>query len=86
MDLIGDHAEGVGYLLRERVGDVAAFIDAIERVAAGGSALDPQIVGPHARPAPRRRPARRSHSPASATCSPRWRRESRTSASPRRSS
>jgi DNA-binding NarL/FixJ family response regulator len=45
MDLIGDHAEGVGYLLKERVGDVAAFIDAIERVAAGGSALDPQIVG-----------------------------------------
>jgi DNA-binding NarL/FixJ family response regulator len=45
LDLIGDRAEGVGYLLKERVGDVAAFVDAVERVAAGGSALDPQVVG-----------------------------------------
>jgi DNA-binding NarL/FixJ family response regulator len=44
LDLIGDRAEGVGYLLKERVGDVAGFADAVERVAAGGSALDPQIV------------------------------------------
>jgi DNA-binding NarL/FixJ family response regulator len=36
---------GVGYLLKERVGDVAAFVDAVQRVAAGGSALDPQVVG-----------------------------------------
>jgi DNA-binding NarL/FixJ family response regulator len=45
LDLIGDSAEGVGYLLKERVGDVAAFVDAVQRVAAGGSALDPQVVG-----------------------------------------
>ncbi len=45
LDLIGDSAEGVGYLLKERVGDVEAFVDAVERVAAGGSALDPQVVG-----------------------------------------
>jgi DNA-binding NarL/FixJ family response regulator len=45
LDLIGDRAEGVGYLLKERVGDVAAFRDAVERVAAGGSALDPHVVG-----------------------------------------
>ena len=45
LDLIGDHAEGVGYLLKERVGDVEAFVDAVSRVAAGGSALDPEIVG-----------------------------------------
>jgi len=45
LDLIGDRAEGVGYLLKERVGDVAAFVDAVERVAGGGSALDPEIVG-----------------------------------------
>jgi DNA-binding NarL/FixJ family response regulator len=45
LDLIGDHAEGVGYLLKERVGDVDAFVDAVARVAAGGSALDPEIVG-----------------------------------------
>jgi DNA-binding NarL/FixJ family response regulator len=45
LDLIGERAEGVGYLLKERVGDVAAFTDAISRVAAGGSALDPEVVG-----------------------------------------
>jgi DNA-binding NarL/FixJ family response regulator len=45
IDLIGDRAEGVGYLLKERVGDVEAFVDAVQRVAAGGSAIDPQIVG-----------------------------------------
>lgn len=44
LELIGDRAEGVGYLLKERVGDVEAFIDAVTRVAAGGSALDPEIV------------------------------------------
>ena len=45
IDLIGDRPEGVGYLLKERVGDVDAFIDAVERVAGGGSALDPEVVG-----------------------------------------
>jgi DNA-binding NarL/FixJ family response regulator len=45
LDLIGDNAEGVGYLLKERVGDVEAFTDAVARVAAGGSALDPEVVG-----------------------------------------
>ena len=44
-DLIGDRPEGVGYLLKERVADVPAFVEAIRRVAAGGSALDPEIVG-----------------------------------------
>jgi DNA-binding NarL/FixJ family response regulator len=45
LDLIGDRPEGAGYLLKERVGDVSAFVDAVQRVAAGGSALDPEIVG-----------------------------------------
>ena len=45
LDLIGDSAEGVGYLLKERVGDVEAFTDAVARIAAGGSALDPEVVG-----------------------------------------
>ena len=45
VELIGDRADGVGYLLKERVGDVAAFVDAVGRVAAGGSALDPEVVG-----------------------------------------
>jgi DNA-binding NarL/FixJ family response regulator len=44
VDLIGDRAEGVGYLLKERVGDVDAFLDAVNRVASGGSALDPEVV------------------------------------------
>src|SRR3954467_1905051 len=45
IELIGQSAEGVGYLLKERVGDVDAFTDAVARVAAGGSALDPEVVG-----------------------------------------
>ena len=45
LDLIGQRPEGAGYLLKERVGDVEEFIAAIERVAAGGSALDPEVVG-----------------------------------------
>jgi len=44
LDLVGDRAEGVGYLLKEKVGDVAAFTDAVRRVANGGSALDPDVV------------------------------------------
>jgi DNA-binding NarL/FixJ family response regulator len=45
LELIGERPEGVGYLLKERVGDVDAFIQAVTRVAAGGSALDPEVVG-----------------------------------------
>jgi DNA-binding NarL/FixJ family response regulator len=45
LDLIGESAEGVGYLLKERVGDVGGFTDAVARVAEGGSALDPEVVG-----------------------------------------
>src|SRR4051812_26639798 len=44
LDLIGDSAEGVGYLLKDRVGDFAGFAEAIARVGAGGSALDPTVV------------------------------------------
>ncbi len=44
MDLIGDDARGVGYLLKDRIADLDSFADAIRRVAAGGSALDPEIV------------------------------------------
>jgi DNA-binding NarL/FixJ family response regulator len=43
-DLIGDRAAGVGYLLKERVGDLPSFVDAVRRVGSGGSALDPEIV------------------------------------------
>lgn len=44
LDLMGEGAQGVGYLLKERVGDVESFIDAVTRVARGGNALDPEIV------------------------------------------
>ena len=44
MQLLSESAEGVGYLLKDRIGDVDDFLDSIRRVAAGGSAIDPQIV------------------------------------------
>lgn len=44
LDLVGDQPAGVGYLLKERVGDVETFIDAVERVARGGTALDAEVV------------------------------------------
>jgi DNA-binding NarL/FixJ family response regulator len=44
VELLGESAAGVGYLLKDRVADVELFIDAIRRVAAGGSALDPEVV------------------------------------------
>jgi DNA-binding NarL/FixJ family response regulator len=45
VDLIGESAEGVGYLLKDRVGDLDAFADAVRRVGEGGSVLDPEVVG-----------------------------------------
>jgi DNA-binding NarL/FixJ family response regulator len=44
MKLLADSAEGVGYLLKDRIGSVRDFIRAVRRVAAGGSAIDPIIV------------------------------------------
>src|SRR3954447_22507454 len=44
LDLVGDRADGVGYLLKDRVGDLGLFTDAVRRVARGGSALDPEVV------------------------------------------
>jgi DNA-binding NarL/FixJ family response regulator len=44
LELVGDRAEGVGYLLKQRVGDLKLFVDSVRRVAAGGTALDPQVV------------------------------------------
>lgn len=43
-ELIGEDTAGIGYLLKERVGDVRAFLDALRRVAAGGTVLDRQVV------------------------------------------
>jgi DNA-binding NarL/FixJ family response regulator len=44
LELVGGDAAGVGYLLKDRVRDVAEFLDAVERVAAGGTAFDPEVV------------------------------------------
>ncbi len=44
-ELLQGSAEGVGYLLKDRVADIAGFTDALRRVAAGGSVLDPEVVG-----------------------------------------
>jgi DNA-binding NarL/FixJ family response regulator len=44
IELVGESAAGVGYLLKERVGDLALFAESVRRVANGGSALDPEVV------------------------------------------
>lgn len=43
-ELLADRAGGVGYLLKDRVGDVREFMDALRRVSNGGTALDPEVV------------------------------------------
>jgi DNA-binding NarL/FixJ family response regulator len=44
LELVGDNASGVGYLLKDRVRDVGEFIGSVERVASGGTAFDPEVV------------------------------------------
>jgi DNA-binding NarL/FixJ family response regulator len=44
LELLSDSAEGVGYLLKERIANIEEFAAAVRRVAAGGSALDPAVV------------------------------------------
>jgi DNA-binding NarL/FixJ family response regulator len=44
LDLVGDQAEGTGYLLKDRVADVERFVEAVRRVGEGGSVLDPEVV------------------------------------------
>jgi DNA-binding NarL/FixJ family response regulator len=44
LKLVSESADGVGYLLKDRITDVDEFVGAVRRVAAGGSALDPKIV------------------------------------------
>jgi DNA-binding NarL/FixJ family response regulator len=44
LDLLSESSERTGYLLKDRVADVATFTDAVRRVASGGSALDPEVV------------------------------------------
>jgi DNA-binding NarL/FixJ family response regulator len=44
-ELLADGRGGIGYLLKDRIIDVADFVDAVRRVANGGTALDPEVVG-----------------------------------------
>ena len=44
VELVREGAEGLGYLLKDRIGDLGVFADAVRRVANGGSALDPEVV------------------------------------------
>ena len=44
VDLVGDSAEGTGYLLKDRVADIERFVESVRRVGEGGSALDPEVV------------------------------------------
>jgi DNA-binding NarL/FixJ family response regulator len=44
MQLLAEGSAGVGYLLKDRVADVGEFMDAVQRVAGGGTALDPEVV------------------------------------------
>jgi DNA-binding NarL/FixJ family response regulator len=44
MELLGGGADGLGYLLKDRVTDIDAFTDALRRVAGGGSAVDPEVI------------------------------------------
>ena len=44
LDLLSESTESTGYLLKDRVADVDSFVDAVQRVADGGSALDPEVV------------------------------------------
>ena len=43
-ELLSDGVGGVGYLLKDRVGDVRQFVDAVQRVAGGGTAMDPEVI------------------------------------------
>ena len=43
-ELLGNSAGGVGYLLKDRVAEVEEFLDALERIASGGTAFDPEVV------------------------------------------
>jgi DNA-binding NarL/FixJ family response regulator len=64
----GGGAGGVGYLLKDRVGDVEEFVDALSRVAAGGTALDPEVVA-QLLGASRRNDALTTLTPRNAMCS-----------------
>ena len=68
-DLLADRAGAVGYLLKDRVADIAEFLDALARVAGGGTVLDPEVVAQLLVRRRRDDPLRRAHRRASGRCS-----------------
>jgi DNA-binding NarL/FixJ family response regulator len=94
VDLLGESAEGVGYLLKDRVADPRGFADSVRTVGQGGSALDPEVVEQMlSRPresspldALSARPPRRRACAAASPCARRASSSSRTSSRPRRGS
>ena len=82
-DLLSAATSSVGYLLKDRVAHVADFLDAVRRVAAGGTALDPEVVAQLlVRRA--RRPDRPAHPAGAAGAAARWPRGGPTAGSSRR--
>ena len=69
-DLLADDPRGVGYVLKERVADLAQFTDAIRRVAAGESVIDPEVVSRLVATAAAGQPAGDPDRRASGTCWP----------------
>ncbi len=80
-DLLADDAAGIGYLLKDRVADVSDFVEALERVAIGGTALDPEVVT-QLIGATRRSDTLSALTRASARCSRSWPRAAPTARSP----
>ena len=72
VDLLRDDPRGLGYLLKDRVSSIDALVDALDRLAAGGVVIDPEIVSRLLGPPPGPRPDGRVDRLVSATSSPRW--------------
>jgi DNA-binding NarL/FixJ family response regulator len=77
-ELLADGAGAVGYLLKDRVLNADQFVDAVNRVADGGTVIDPEVIAKLLSPARPPPAASRRSRRASATCSRRWRRDART--------
>ena len=67
-ELLAGNAAGVGYLLKDRVVDIGEFVAALTRVAAGGTALDPEVVSASYCGASRRRDGLATSPAGNATC------------------
>lgn len=74
-ELLSDRGGGVGYLLKDRVSNVGQFVDAVRRVAAGGTAMDPEVISELLAKQARGCHPRRTTTAACWQCSPTWRRE-----------